>query len=311
MDLSWLTIRDLEYVASVAQHLHFRKAAEACRVSQPALSTQIKKVEDQLGVMIFERTNRRVQLTPRGQILVKQVSKILEEVQLLGNLSKSDSAPLSGPFRLGVIATLGPYLMPYLLSPLRKKFPNLILHLKEGLTDSLLAQLRNGDLDAVLAADTFSEGSLKKLPLFHEPFLVTVPKGHELAQRKTLSPKDLEPERMILLEDGHCLTAQTLSICQRKKGSPREAFQATSLETLRHMVASGSGYTLIPALAATSDPKLTSLIEYLEFKSPVGRKIILVYRDSYPNKDDCETLADFIIHHLPARVTSLIKNATP
>jgi len=294
MNCSWITLRDLEYLLAVAKFEHFAKAAEACRVSQPALSTQIKKFEERLGVEIFERTNRNVQITERGRAVLAQVQRIVDESSLLIERAKFNVEPLSGPFRLGAIATVGPYLLPHLLGPLRKTYPQCELFIEEGLTDGLLEKLNKGELDVVIAADTFSDSKFVKTPLYFEPFLAVVPQGHPLESRQYLTSRDLDANEMVLLADGHCLSDQVLKICPKGKGIRRDLFQTTSLETLRHLVASGTGYTLIPQLAQGEDKKLKSLITYIPFEKKVGRQVILVTRASFSREQDIRALTQLI-----------------
>jgi LysR family hydrogen peroxide-inducible transcriptional activator len=306
MNISWITLRDLEYLVSVAEHQHFGRAAEACHVSQPALSAQIRKVEDVLGVKLFERSNRRVVISAVGAAVAAQAMVVLEEAKKIATLTSAASEPLTGPFRLGVIATLGPYLMPRVLSPLRKEFPKLELLLREGLTESLVQDLRMGALDAVLAAPTFRMDGLRSIPLFSERFLLAASRSHPLARKKPLRTRDLRSEDMVLLEDGHCLRDQTIDICSpSRRGSFRE-FHATSLETLRHLVASGFGYSLMPQLAVDSQPRLSGLLVYREFDDkPVGRTIVLAFRDRFARMADVEALASFVRGHLPAEVNEV------
>jgi LysR family hydrogen peroxide-inducible transcriptional activator len=294
MNYSWITLRDLEYLLAVAKFEHFAKAAEACRVSQPALSTQIKKFEERLGVEIFERTNRNVRITERGRAVLAQVQRIVDESSLLIERAKFNPDPLSGPLRLGAIATVGPYLLPHLLAPLRKSYPNCELFIEEGLTDGLLEKLNKGELDVVIAADTFSDPKFVKTPLYFEPFLAVVPKGHRLESHQHLSSKDLDAKEMVLLADGHCLSDQVLEICPKGKGIRKDLFQTTSLETLRHLVASGAGYTLIPQLALGEDRKLKSLITYIPFEKKVGRQVIMVTRASFSRDQDVRALTHLI-----------------
>jgi LysR family hydrogen peroxide-inducible transcriptional activator len=294
MNCSWITLRDLEYLLAVAKFGHFAKAAEACRVSQPALSTQIKKFEERLGVEIFERTNQNVQITERGRAVLAQVQRIVDESSLLIERAKFNVEPLSGPFRLGAIATVGPYLLPHLLGPLRKTYPKCELFIEEGLTDGLLEKLNKGELDVVIAADTFSDSKFVKTPLYFEPFLAVVPQGHPLESRQYLTSRDLDANEMVLLADGHCLSDQVLKICPKGKGIRRDLFQTTSLETLRHLVASGAGYTLIPQLAQGEDKKLKSLITYIPFEKKVGRQVILVTRASFSREQDIRALTQLI-----------------
>jgi LysR family transcriptional regulator, hydrogen peroxide-inducible genes activator len=303
MNISSLTLRDLEYLVAVADRRHFGKAADACHVSQPALSAQIRKIEDFLGVQLFERSNRNVVITPIGDQVARQARVVLEEAVKIAALAQETTEPLSGSFRLGAIATLGPYLMPHLLGPLRKRFPKLELLMKEGLTDELIEDLRNGALDAVLAAPTFDTDGLRVIPLFEEPFLVAVPKGHALASKGSVRTRDLNSEEMVLLEDGHCLRNQTVEVCPSNRRGKFREFQATSLETLRHLVASGFGYSLIPRLAVDSNDRLKNLIAYRPFEGkPVGRTIVLVCRERFGRMNDIETLAEFIRGHLPEGV---------
>jgi LysR family transcriptional regulator, hydrogen peroxide-inducible genes activator len=305
MNISALTLRDLEYLVAVADRRHFGKAADACHVSQPALSAQIRKIEDFLSVQLFERSNRSVVITPIGEQVARQARVVLEEAGKIAVLAQEISEPLSGALRLGAIATLGPYLMPHLLGPLRKQFPKLELLMKEGLTDELIEDLRNGALDAVLAAPTFDTDGLKVIPLFDEPFLVAAPKSHVFASKSAVRPKDLNSEEMVLLEDGHCLRNQTVEVCPSNRRGKFREFQATSLETLRHLVASGFGYSLMPRLAVDSNDRLKNLIAYRPFEGkPFGRTIVLVCRERFGRINDIEALAEFIRENLPKGVVA-------
>ena len=306
MNISSLTLRDLEYLIAVADHRHFGRAAESCHVSQPALSAQIRKIEDFLGLQLFERSNRNVVITPLGELVSRQARIVLEEAQKIATLAQRASEPLSGSFRLGAIATLGPYLMPHLLGAFRKRFPKLELLIKEGLTDQLIGDLRTGGLDAVLAAPAFPEDGLKLIALFHEPFFLAVPRGHKLESKEPLRVKDLHSEDMVLLEDGHCLRDQIIEVCpSNRRGNFRE-FHATSLETLRHLVATGFGYSLIPRLAVGASDRLKNLISYRPFEGkPVGRKIVLVCRERFGRMGDIDALAGFVRENLPEGVTRL------
>ncbi len=308
MDTSWLTLRDLQYIEALAVHLHFRKASEACFVSQPALSAQIKKIEGLLGLMIFERSHHKVALTAMGEILVKQARIILEEARKIGEISQGQQAPMSSNLHLGSIASLGPYLIPHLLSPLRKTFPQAKFLFKEGLTQGLLHDLKAGELDMVLAADTFEDAELRKIPIFHEPFWLAMPKDNPLAKQDFIRVKDIHSEEMVLLEDGHCLKDQALEFCSLSKGKNLQTFQATGLETLRHLVASGMGYTFFPYLAVKNDVKLNPLLKYTPFADEkVGRTIVLVCRKHYAKMSEADLLAQFIREHLPAGVHEMLE----
>ncbi len=300
MNISGLSLRDLQYVVAVADHRHFGKAARACHVSQPALSGQIRKIEEYLGVTLFERSLKRVAITEVGAAVIRQARVVLEEAQKILTAAKSTRAPLSGPFRLGAIATLGPYLLPHLLAPLRKSFPTLELYLKEGLTDDLLEELRAGALDAVLAAQTFDAEGLYVTPLFVEPFLLTLPKGHPLQAKDPVPVSELQAGEMVLLEDGHCLRDQTIAACRPNRRGHIKEMHVTSIETLRHLVASGAGYTLMPLLAVNDDERLKDLIRYRRLEgSHTGRTIVLACRERFPRRHEVELLADFIREHIP------------
>lgn len=307
MNISALTLRDLEYLVAVADQRHFGKAAEACHVSQPALSAQIRKIEDFLGLQLFERSNRSVVITPAGDAVSRQARVVLEEARKIAAFAQDKNQPLTGSLRLGAIATLGPYLMPHLLGPLRKQFPKLEFLMKEGLTEDLIDDLRTGALDAVLAAPTFRTDSLKLIPLFHEPFWLAAPKGHELARKKPLRPADLDTAQMVLLEDGHCLRDQTVQFCPANRRGKFREFHATSLETLRHLVASGFGYSLIPRLAIDDSNKLRDLVTYRPFHAskPIGRTIVLVCRERFGRMADIDALVAFLRENLPHGVLPL------
>ena len=301
MNVSWITLRDLEYLTAVAQHLHFGKAAKACHVSQPALSAQIKKMEQTLGYQIFERSNRSVALTEKGRRLVEQAQVVLEEAQKLISVPESEKpSELRGVLRLGVIATLGPYYVPKFLPLLKKRFPDLQLVLREGLTHSLLNELKAGNLDVVLAAPTFDQSSFQVYALFEEPFLLAVPEDHALAQKQAVRTSDLRASDMVLLEDGHCLRDQTLEICPRNRRGNIRQYHVTSLETLRHLVATGMGYTLMPKMAVEGSDSMKGLLKYRRFQDEdVGRTIILVTRPSHPRLPEIELLAEFLRTHAP------------
>ena len=300
MNISGLTLRDLQYVVAVADHRHFGKAARACHVSQPALSGQIRKIEEYLGVTLFERSLKRVAITEVGAAIIQQARVVLEEAQKILTAAKSTRAPLAGLFRLGAIATLGPYLMPHLLAPLRKSFPKLELYLKEGLTDDLLEELRSGALDAVLAAQTFDTEGLYVMPLFVEPFLLTLPKGHPLQAKDPVPVSELRAGEMVLLEDGHCLRDQSIAACRPNRRGHVKEMHVASIETLRHLVASGAGYTLMPLLAVNDDDRLKDLIRYRRLEGKhTGRTIVLACRERFPRRHEVELLADFIREHIP------------
>jgi LysR family hydrogen peroxide-inducible transcriptional activator len=297
-----MTLRDLEYVTATAESLHFGRAARRVGISQPTLSAQIRKVEAWLKFPVFERTKRSVRLTERGAVVVAQMRIVLDEAKKIAELASETRAPLTGGFRLGAIATLGPYFLPHVLGPLRKAYPGLELTLREGLTDGLLEELKRGRLDAVLAAPTFDPSGLALDPVFFEPFRVLVPAGHPF-QKTHPGTRDLNPEEMVLLEDGHCLKDQILDLCPVNRRGRVRQFHATSLETLKQLVAIGQGYTLIPELATRLDPGLASLLRMVPFKggrdSAPGRSIVLVSRSRADRSVDLHELAAFFRKHRP------------
>lgn len=296
-----MTLRDLQYVVAVSEELHFGRAAKRCAVSQPALSTQIRKLEEQLGALFFERSQRQVTLTEQGRRLVEQARLVLEEAQKIPALIKQRETPLAGPFRLGAIASVGPYLFPHILATLRKSFPDLELFIQEGLTDGLIQQLRNGNLDAVIASPTFDRHGLREEQLYFEPFLLAAPKGHPLARSRKLHGQDLHADEMVLLEDGHCMKDQTLQLCGSGRRQRSKGFQAASLETLRQMVAAGMGYTILPELAVPEkSPPLKELIDYRAFdERQVGRWITLYSKERFSRPGDIDALAEFLRQESP------------
>ena len=249
-----MNLRDLEYLVALAEHRHFGRAADASFVSQSTLSAQIKKLEAELGVELVERTTRSVLFTPVGAAIVHRARAVMAEVDQIWALARQASHPESGTVSLGLFPTLAAYLLPHVLGPLRRRFPELELQLVEEKTDELLGQLRSGQLDAALLARPVDDAGLATLDLFDEPFDLAAPAGHPLATRSgPLGLDDLVEERLLLLDEGHCLRHQALDVCRLAGAAEDTGLRATSLETLRHMVAAGLGITLLPRLA-TSPP---------------------------------------------------------
>ena len=310
MNITALTLRDLEYVVAVGDLQHFGKAAAFCHISQPTLSAQIKKVEELLGVQVFERNNRSVRVTPRGHEILMEARSVLAAAKRLVEVAQSKRGLLEGRVRIGAIATLGPYFWPYVLSAIRMKFKQLELYIVEGLTDVLIEKLKSNELDLVIASPTFDESGLRSIKLFFEPFLLALPKGHALESIVHIQPKNLDAEAMLLLEDGHCLTDQTLEICPsrtRKRAHHLKNYHATSIETLKHLVGSGLGYTLLPALSINEQDRMKDLISYRRFQSnqSVGRDIALYCRESFVRQKDAEALAEFLKAQMPQDVVQV------
>lgn len=272
-----MNIRDLQYLIALIDHRHFGKAAEACFVSQPALSMQIKKLEQYLGVQLLERTNKSVMMTPIGAELGEHARQVIRQIETIRDIARSAADPFGGELKLGIFPTLAPYLLPQIMPRLSEKFPRLSLLLREEQTALLIDKLRNGQIDAALLALPVEENHFTTVSLFSEEFLLAVPEGHDFARRKSIDQKELAGEQLLLLEDGHCLREQALSFCYRLRAKENQNFRATSLETLRHMVAAGVGMTLMPKYACKNNDG----IAYIKFKSPPpAREIGMIWRNS-------------------------------
>ncbi|MFP7723489.1 DNA-binding transcriptional regulator OxyR [Lysobacter sp. A3-1-A15] len=276
-----MNLRDLKYLVALADHKHFGRAAGACFVSQPTLSTQIRKLEDELGVSLVERAPRRVMLTPVGRDIAERARKVISDVEQMSEIARRSQDPEAGTVRLGLFPTLGPYLLPHVVPGLRKRFPRLELLLVEEKTDQVLARLRDGRLDAGILALPIHDDQLHVEPLFDEPFLLAVPQEHALAKQPSLDIGQLDDQHLLLLEEGHCLRDQALDVCRLSGASERDGFRATSLETLRQMVAAGVGITLLPMLAVQPPVPPSPDVRLLRFKGEAPhRQIAMVWRRS-------------------------------
>lgn len=294
-----MNLRDLRYLVALADHKHFGRAAEASFVSQPTLSTQIRKLEDELGVSLVERTPRKVLLTEIGREIAERARTILREVDQVRELARRTRDPESGTVRLGLFPTLGPYLLPHVVPKLRERFPKLELLLVEEKTPVLLRQLDEGRIDAAVLALPLHDAQLHVEPLFEEQFVLAVPKDSKLAKRDSLRMEDLEDQRLLLLEDGHCLRDQALDVCHLAGASEKDGFRATSLETLRQMVAANVGMTLLPALAVKPPVPRSDDIALLRFRGdPPYRRIALVWRKSSAMGEFLKKVAD-VVRALP------------
>lgn len=290
-----MNLRDLGYLVALADLRHFGKAAEACFVSQPTLSTQLRKLEEELGVPLVERAPRKVMLTPVGIDMVQRARRILADVEAMKASARRSRDPAAGSLRLGVFPTLGPYLLPHVVPQLRQCFPQLELLLIEEKSNVLLQRLHEGKLDAALLALPVHDEQLHSQCLFEEPFLLAAPSSHPLTRRKSLSMADLSDQTLLLLEDGHCLRDQALDVCRLAGAQEKSGFRATSLETLRQMVAAGAGVTLLPALAVSEPMVQPASIRTVAFKAPApSRKIALVYRKTSPMETFLDQVADAI-----------------
>ena len=290
-----MNLRDLRYLVALAEHRHFGRAAAATFVSQPTLSTQIRKLEDELGVTLIERAPRRVILTPVGRDVADRARRILADVDQLKETARRSVDPESGSVRLGIFPTLGPYLLPHVVGPIRARFPHMELLLVEEKTEEILRRLREGRLDAGILALPLHDDQLHVEFLFDEPFLLAVPQSHPYAKRASLVLSDLASESLLLLEDGHCLRDQALDVCSLAGAGEKSGFRATSLETLRQMVAANVGMTLLPILAVQPPVPRSPDIHLLRFSdSQPNRQIAMVWRKSSAMGEFLQTLADVI-----------------
>lgn len=286
-----ISLRQLEYVVAVADTLGFRKAAELCHVSQPALSAQIQQLEDVLGVRLFERDKRRVMLTAAGEELVARARRVLTETGDILSAASRLSDPFSGVLHLGVIPTVAPYVLPEVVPAVTKKYPRLKLRLREEKTELLVRGLEEGRLDAALVALDAELGDVEQAVIAEDPFVVAAPPGHPVVKKERVPLKDLDEENVLLLEDGHCFRSQALALC-RRVGAHEVDFRATSLTTLAQMVMSGEGsITLLPALAVPLENRLGQLAVRPLAPAP-SRTLALVWRPGYPQGDALQALAD-------------------
>lgn len=276
-----MTLAELQYVVAVAQERHFGRAAARVFVTQPALSLAIKKLEDDLGVMIFERRQNKVELTPLGEQIVHQAQRVLEEAERVKILAAQGKDQLNGLLRLGVIATVGPYILPDLVPLLNARAPKMPLQLEENLTQNLAGMLKSGKLDVIMIALPFDEPAILTMALYDEPFRALVPVGHPWQKKKLLDSRQLGAEKVLLPHAGHCFRQQVLETCPELSRSDAAGWQGNSLETIRQMVASGLGITVLPCSALTSKYNNKRLIS-IKFEKPVpGRRIGLAWRRGF------------------------------
>jgi len=285
------TIRQLEYFVALAERLSFRRAAEACFVSQPALSSQIAQMEGTLGVKLFERNSREVRLTAAGAALLPTAHEVLAGCTRMGQLARSLGTPLTGPLRLGVIPTIGPYLLPRVLPALQETYPDLELFLREEMTHRLVAQLEEGKLELLILAIDLELGSLETMPLFSDPFVLAVSERDELAKKAEAEIADFSSRTTLLLEEGHCFREQTLPLCEAAGGNEFESFRASSLGTITQMVASGLGITLIPELAIEREAAAVPHLCTIPFGADgPSRSVGLAWRPNSPREEEFRTL---------------------
>ena len=278
-----MNIRALMYFVKLAELKHFSKAANACFVSQPTLSTQIRKLEDELGVSLVERAPRHIMLTPIGEDIAHRAKHVLRDIEHIKDAARRSKDPETGTIKLGIFPTLAPYLLPHVIPNIRKQYPDLRLQLAEEKTEDILNMLDQGRLDAGLLALPIEEHGMELEILFEEPFVTAMPASHPLTEKKSIAIEDLEGEELLLLEEGHCLRQQALAVCALAGAHERVDFHATSMETLRQMVATNAGVTLMPVLSVKPPVASTDNIALRPFISPApSRTIALVWRSSSP-----------------------------
>ena len=294
-----MTLTELRYIVAVARERHFGRAAEACFVSQPTLSVAVKKLEDELDVKLFERGSSEISVTPLGEEIVRQAQAVLEQAQAIKEIAKRGKDPLAGPLRLGVIYTIGPYLLPDLVRTAIAKVPQMPLMLQENFTVKLLEMLRAGELDCAILAEPFMESNLAIAPLYEEPFLVAVPASHPLAERERISAEELKRETMLLLGSGHCFRDHVLEVCPEfarfssDAEGIRKSFEGSSLETIKHMVAAGMGVTVVPRLSVPREPQ--QHLRFIPFEEPVPtRRVVLAWRRSFTRYEAIAALRNAI-----------------
>lgn len=294
-----MTLTELRYIVAVAREKHFGRAAEACFVSQPTLSVAVKKLEEELDVKLFERGSAEITVTPLGDEIIRQAQSVLEQAQAIKEIAKRGKDPLGGPLRLGVIYTIGPYLLPDLVREAIDTVPQMPLILQENFTHKLLDMLRAGELDCAIMAEPFVDAGLAVAPLYEEPFMVAVPKTHPLAQRDKVSAEELKQETMLLLGAGHCFRDHVLEVCPEyarfssDAEGIRKSFEGSSLETIKYMVAAGMGVTVVPQLSVPMEPN--PHIVYVPFEEPVPtRRVVLAWRRSFTRYEAIAALRNAI-----------------
>ena len=307
-----MTLTELKYIVAVAREKHFGKAAEACFVSQPTLSVAIRKLEDELEVKLFERSASEVAVTPLGEEIVRQAQSVLEQAAAIKDIAKRGKDPLAGPLKLGVIYTIGPYLLPDLVRQVIRLSPQMPLMLQENFTVRLLEMLRTGEIDCAILAEPFPDAGLAIAPLYDEPFMAALPSHHPLAARKSVTSGELKNETMLLLGTGHCFRDHVLQVCPEFAGFAssgegiRKSFEGSSLETIKHMVAAGMGVTLVPRLAVPAEALAAQacetaapgVVRYLPVRdgaaAPPTRRVVLAWRRSFTRYEAIAALRNAI-----------------
>ena len=303
-----MTLTELRYIVTLARERHFGRAAEKCHVSQPTLSVALKKVEQKYGVILFERTPSEVRLTPTGEQIARQAERVLEEAGRLKEIAQQGKDPLIGALRLGVIYTIASYLLPRLVPALNARAPHMPMYLQENFTVNLGEQLRRGDLDAIIVALPFSEPGIVSRPVYDEPFCVVMPTNHPMAMQAEVPPDQIAGENLLLLGQGNCFRDQVVQACPHlsEPGGANGALEGSSLETVRHMVASGVGISVVPISAAKSWPQNGSLLQYRDFTQPAPfRRVGIAWRASFPRPQAIDVLRAAILDAPPPGVSPI------
>lgn len=284
-----MTLTELRYIVAVARERHFGRAAESCHVSQPTLSVAIKKLEEELGITLFERRQHDVSITPIGERIVGQARVVLEEADTIRHLAREGRDDLSGQLRIGVIYTIGPYLLPRLIPLLHQRAPDLKLLIEEHFTERLSDKLRGGELDIIIVSLPFSSSGIETRTVYREPFVVALPSEHSLTHKRQVEPGDLQAETLLLLSAGNCFRDQVMAACpgcisgRYSDGSIQKTLESSSIETIRHMVASGAGVTVMPCTSTRNGGNLEGLLTFRPFVTPAPyREVALAYRKTFP-----------------------------
>ena len=305
-----MTLTELKYIVAVARERHFGRAAEACYVSQPTLSVAVKKLEEELDIKLFERSANEVSVTPLGEAVVRQAQSVLEQAAVIYEIAQRGKDPLNGALTLGVIYTIGPYLLPDLVRQMITHTPQMPLMLQENFTVKLLEMLRTGEIDCAILAEPFPDAGLAIAPLYDEPFMAVVPVDHPLAAQDQVTTEQLKQETMLLLGSGHCFRDHVLEVCPEfakfssNAEGIRRSFEGSSLETIKHMVAAGMGVTLVPRLSVPKEALATkprrkrdedALVKYLPFAGdPPTRRVVLAWRRSFTRYEAIAALRNAI-----------------
>ena len=295
-----MTLTELRYIVAVAREKHFGRAADACFVSQPTLSVSVKKIETELGVQLFERGGAEVSVTPIGEDIVRQAQRVLDEVNQIKEIADQGRDPLRGALRVGVIYTIGPYLLPRIIKSMIDRYGDMPMILQENFTHRLLEMMRTGDLDVAVLAEPFDETGLSIAPLYDEDFLIAVPKHHPWAKRKSVPSIELKEQTMLLLGIGHCFRDQVLEVCPEaarfsaNSAGIQKTVEGSSLETIRHMVAEGLGITVLPRMSVISEED--SLLKFIPFEDPVpNRRVVLAWRKTFTRDEAIQALRKTIL----------------